>query len=181
MMRKLFLFFIINFCYVIPSSAQNNSVREFYMYLNQVLEDKNIESIDLFETHYGCLGSKSYWDAILSKKGNKIEIKYYSHVAKDKHDLDVLVRRLDTVFTISKKRLIENFKNEIINSESNRRIILEGTYKLIIKTKNDKNEFLIKKVEGLRYILRYNKVYEEYFSNRLVNKRIKLRENNKKS
>jgi hypothetical protein len=160
------MFSILNY-----SNAQNKSIEGFYMYLNQVLDDKEIESIELFETNYGCLGSKSYWDVTLFKKANKIEIKYYSYVAKDIQHLDVLVRRLDTVFSISKKSIIKKIKNEINKSDS-RMVLTEGNFKFIVKTKEYENEFILKKVEGLSYLLRYNKTFEKYFSKRLVKKRI---------
>lgn len=164
-MKKFVFSMLLIFSILSSSNAQNKSFEDFYKYLNDALENKNIKSIDLFQTHYECLGNKSYWDAVLIKKQNKIEINFFSLVSKDKQNLEVLVRRLDTAYTISKKELINNLNDEIIKSEG--RIIVEGTYKFIIKTQDYTNEFLIKNAEGLEYLLRYNKSYEAYRKEKL--------------
>lgn len=169
---SLFMIFIITN----HSEAQKRRIEDFYGYLNEVLEDKNIESVHLFQTHYECLGNKSYWDAVLLKKSNKIEIKFYNHVPKDLQHLNVLTKRLDTTFIVSKNKLIKNLKNEPNHSNSNRRIIFEGSYKLVIKTNDKETEYLVTKAEGLIYLLRYNKVYETYMDER-IKKREKTTEN----
>lgn len=108
-MRKLVLFFIINFCFLIPSNAQNESVRDFYYYLNSVLKNKNLKSADLLITNYSCLGSRIDSEIKLIKKDNKIEIDFYSIDLKN----NSILKKLDTTFTVATNKIIQNFNNEI--------------------------------------------------------------------
>lgn len=157
-MRKLVLFFIINFCFLIPSNAQNESVRDFYYYLNSVLKNKNLKSADLLITNYSCLGSRFDSEIKLVKKDNKIEIDFYSIDLKN----NSILKKLDTTFTVATNKIIQNFNNEI-NVFDERTVFIEGSYKIDIVTPNSKKEFLLTKIDGLNYLLRYNMTFEEYY------------------
>lgn len=164
-MRKLFLFFIIIFCSLIPSNAQNNSVSKFYFYLNSILENNKLKSAELLITNYGCLGSRIDSEIKFFKKENKIDIEFYSINFKD----NLIDKKLDTTFTVASNKLIRNFSNEI-NVFDKRVIFIEGSYKIKVLTENSKKEFELRKVDGLNYLLRYNMTFEEHYKHWLKKK-----------
>jgi hypothetical protein len=164
-MRKLFLFFIINFCYVIPSNAQNNSVSEFYSYLNSILENNKLKSTELLITNYSCLGSRIDSEIKFFKKENIIEIEFYSINFKD----NLIDKKLDTTFTVTTDKLMRNFTNEI-NVFDKRVVFIEGSYKINVVTEISKKEFELIKADGLNYLLRYNMTFEEHYKHWLKKK-----------
>lgn len=161
-MKKLSFVLFLIFLVSITAKAQNSSMTEFYTYLNTILENDKNETIELLMTNYGCLGSKSYSEAKLIQKKSKIEILYYSLIPKDLNSIDLFEKKLDTTFVVSKKALIQNFKNEIKLFDS-RAVYLEVTYKFIVNIANSKSEFMLKKADGLHYLLRLNKTFEAQY------------------
>lgn len=160
MKKLLFVLFLI-FSVLITAKAQNSSVIEFYTYLNTILENDKNKTIELLMNNYGCLGSNIYSEAKLIQKKSKIEIQYYSLI-QDLNSKDLFEKKLDTTFVVSKKALIQNFKNEMKLFDS-RVVYLEATYKFIVKTANSESEFMLIKADGLYYLLRFNKTFEVQF------------------
>ena len=105
-MKKLILSLFLLLCIATSSNAQtkNTTPNEFYSYLNTVLKNKSVKSIQLLGTNYATLGSKYKWEAQLKKNGNKIEIEYNSQVPNDDgENADLIVMHLDTTFVIARK------------------------------------------------------------------------------
>lgn len=159
-MKKLILTLFLILCIGLTSRAQTiANTSEFYTYLNTILKDKNNTSIELSGTNYGGMGSKFNWEARLQKNGKKIEIQYSSQ--KPSED-DSMIMTLDTTFATTGKKMIEKFKTEITAVES-RPVYFEETVKIIVKTADSNKEFLLKRADGLPFLLRYDRSFEEYY------------------
>ena len=158
-MKKL-IFTLFLFLNIVTSlSAQTiNTADEFYSYLNSILKSSN-KSIQFVGTNYGCLGSKYNWEAKLKKDGNKLEIQYISQKPSEN---DLIVMSLDTTFVTTKKKLTEKFKTEITAVKS-RPVYFEETVKIVVNTDHSKKEFVLKRADGLSFLLRYNMSFEEYY------------------
>lgn len=159
-MNKMILPLVLLLCVAFPSTAQtSNTANEYYSYLNSILKNKNNTSIELSGTNYGGMGSKFNWEARLQKNGKKIEIQYSSQ--KPSED-DSIIMTLDTTFATTGKKMIEKFKTEITAVES-RPVYFEETVKIIVKTADSNKEFLLKRADGLPFLLRYDRSFEEYY------------------
>ena len=159
-MNKMILPLVLLLCGVFSSTAQTtNTANEYYSYLNNILKNKNNTSIELSGTNYGGMGSKFNWEARLQKNGKKIEIQYSSQ--KPSED-DSIIMTLDTTFVTTGKKMIEKFKTEITAVES-RPVYFEETVKIIVKTADSNKEFILKRAEGLPFLLRYDRSFEEYY------------------
>ncbi|MBF4471858.1 hypothetical protein [Flavobacterium sp. HJJ] len=159
-MKKLIFTVFLFLCVTISSTAQtNNSATEFYFYLNSILKNKNNKSIQLSGTNYGAIGSKFIWEAKFQKNGKKVEIQYSSQ--KPSED-DSIIMTHDTTFVTYGKQMIQNFKTEITAIES-RPVYFEETVKIIVKTADSNKEFIVKRADGLPFLLRYNRSFEEYY------------------
>lgn len=156
-MKKLI--FIVFLFVMVSSSAQTSTPKEFYSYLNTVLANKNNKSIQLLGTNYGAMGSKYNWDARFKKDGKKIEIQYNSQKLNEN---DSIVMSLDTTFVTIRKKMIQNFKTEITAAES-RPVYFEEIIKVNVKTEHSDKEFILKRADGLSFLLRYDLSFEEYY------------------
>lgn len=167
-MKKLIFTVFLFLIGAIASTAQtNNSATEFYSYLNTILKSKNNKSIQLSGTNYGAMGSKFSWESKFKKNGKKIEIQYSSQ--KPSED-DLIVMTLDTTFVTTGKKMIQNFKTEITAIES-RPVYFEETVKIIVKTDNSNKEFILKKADGLSFLLRYDMSFEGYYNEKNAKRR----------
>lgn len=158
-MKKIAFTLFLTFSALFSIKAQNNSVSEFYSFLNNILENNKNHTIELLMTNYGCLGSQIHSEAKLIKRKNKIEIQYF-----DLNSKNLIEKKLDTTFIVSRKKFTQNLKNEI-NLFDSRVVYLEATYKIIVNTDKSKNEFMLKKADGLYYLLRFNRSYEANYKN----------------
>jgi hypothetical protein len=160
-MKKIILTIFFLLSVVTTSRAQSNATTtEFYYYLNTILENKSNKNIQLLGTNYGLLGSKYHWEAKLKKKGKKIEIQYKS---QQPNENDLLLMRLDTTYVITQKKLIQSFKKETIAIES-RPTYYDETITISIKTTYPNKEFNLSRAEGLSFLLRYDKSFEEFYN-----------------
>jgi hypothetical protein len=169
-MKKLILTLFLILCISVISRAQTiASTNEFYTYLNSVLKDKNNTFIQLLGTNYGAMGSKFSWEAKFKKNKKNIEIQYNSQ--KPSED-DSIVMTLDTTFVTTQKKLIENFKTEITAVES-RPVYFEEIVKVVLTTEHSNKEFILKRADGLFFLLRYEKSFEEYYKEKNEKRRNK--------
>jgi hypothetical protein len=166
MKKMIFTVFLI-LCIGLTSRAQTIvAANEFYTYLNSVLKDKNNKSIQLSGINYGAMGSKFNWEAILKNDGKKIEIQYKNQKpVEDNEKSDEIVLSLDTTFVTPRKKLIQNFKTEITAVES-RPVYFEEIVKVVVTTEHSNKEFILKRADGLSFLLRYDKSFEEYYKER---------------
>jgi len=168
-MKKLILTLFLILCSVTSRAQTIANANEFYTYLNSVLKDKNNTSIQLLGTNYGAMGSKFGWEAKFKKNKKNIEIQYNSQ--KPSED-DSIVMTLDTTFVTTQKKLIENFKTEITAVES-RPVYFEEIVKVGVTTEYSNKEFILKRADGLSFLLRYDKSFEEYYKERNEKRRNK--------
>ena len=160
-MKKLFFTSFLFLCFLFSSSAQTYATsKEFYSYLNSVLENKNTKSIQLLGTNYGDFGSKYNWSAKLNKDGKKIEIQYNSQKPSEN---DSIVMSLDTTFVTTQKKLIQDFKTEITAVET-RPVYYEEIIKIKVNTETSTKEFTLKRADGLPFLLRYDMSFEAYYN-----------------
>ena len=159
-MKKLIFTLFVFLCVVISSKAQTYSTSdEFYSYLNSILKDKNNTSIELVGTNYGAMSSKFHWNAKLKRDGNKIAIQYNTQKPEEE---DLIVMKLDTTFVTTQKKLIDKFKTEI-NAGKSRPVYFEEIVKVDVNTEHSNKEFTLKIADGLSFLLRYNKSFEQYY------------------
>ncbi|PKB16301.1 hypothetical protein [Flavobacterium sp. 5] len=163
-MKKLIPTLFLFLCVTISSKAQTNTTaNEFYSYLISILENKKTKSIQLLGTNYGTMGSKFNWEAKFKKDGKKIEIQYNTQKPNDDStNPDVILMTLDTTFVTTRKKIIKEFKTEITAIES-RPVYFSETYKIIINSEHSNKEQTLKRADGLSFLLRYDKSFEEYY------------------
>lgn len=162
-MKKL-IFTVFLFLYsVISSNAQTiTNATEFYSYLNSILENKSNKFIQLRGTDYGTLGSKFNWEAKIKKKRKNIEVVYNSQIPNEENDSDLIKMQLDTTFVTTRNKLIQNFKTEITSIES-RPVYFALIVKVVVNTTHSNKEFTLKRADGLSFLLRYDRSFEEYY------------------
>ncbi len=159
-MKKLIFTVFLFLIGAIASKAQtNNPATEFYSYLNTILKSKNNKYIELSGANYGAMGSKFNWESKFKKNGKKIEIQYSSQKLNEN---DSIVMSQDTTFVTTQKKLIQNFKTEITAIES-RPVYYEEIVKINVKAENSNKEFTLKRADGLPFLLRYDRPFEEYY------------------
>lgn len=163
-MKKLILTFLLLFSVVLSLSAQTNTnTAEFYSYLNTLLNNKEIKTIELLGTNYGTLNSKFNWEAKLKRKGKNIITEYISQTPnQDDSSSDLIVMHLDTIFKTRREKLIQNFKTETVAMAS-RPMYFDLTVTITVKIPISNKEFTLTQAEGLSFLLRYNKPFEEYY------------------
>ena len=140
--------------------GQKNNGNDFYSSFKTFLTNNN--SIELSSTEYLCLGDQNNWKVSLNDNGDKTDIRFYSKKTNSESISNKSEFYLDTIYTVSKKELIQKIESEKKEIE-NRLILIETSHNISLKTNRMTKELVTIKMSGLYYILRYNKTYETYF------------------
>lgn len=167
-MKKLIFTLFLFLSVVISSNAQKSSTaKEFYSYLNSIIKNKKIKSIQLLGINYGALGIKFNWETNLKKNGKQVEIEYKSQQPnEDSESSDLIVMGLDTTFVTTQKKIIQNFETETTAMDS-RPVYFEEKVKIVVNTEQSNKEFVLKRIDGLSFLLRYDLPFEEYYKQKI--------------
>jgi len=162
--KQLVLIILFLFASLI-SYGQESDPRDFYLHIVKVIEANKDDIIQVNAEKYGCVGSSIKWNALISSKpSNFYKIDFYSEKLRDTRDISSGYQNvLDTSFVVTKTYLLTLLKQEEKDLRT-RPVLIEASYKFIIKQEDTKKEFLIRKGEGLYYLLRFNKSWISYFS-----------------
>ncbi len=159
---------ILTLCIVtVVTNAQEPKAVAFYSEFTKRLPASKADSITLKVINYGCLGSKIIWNVKLKKVGKLISVAFYSPPPRNLDVFPVDDRmKLDTSFMVETDVLKQNLIGEFEPSKS-KRFIMEGSFGISLVQRNVNKEFKnFKRGEGLYYILRFNKTYEDFFRRR---------------
>lgn len=144
--------------------AQEQQAKDFYEYLVKSIEKADTNSILIKTINYGCLGSKTNWNAKISINGDLLTINFYSERFKDVKNLQLGFKTvLDTTFNVKGYVLKHSLEVEI-NEIKTRPIFLEGSYKISIYQGDYIKEFRFKRGDGLYSLLRLNKPLPKYLA-----------------
>jgi hypothetical protein len=122
---------------------------DFYNNVEKAIQDNGWDSVVLKVTEYGDLGSESHYDIKVKKLNDEVKVSYYRQRG--------ILKSLDTSFSISKNKLIQNLKEEVLAIQT-RPVLLEATYKVILEQGGTNTYFKFTRGEGLYSIFCRNKV-----------------------
>lgn len=144
--------------------AQEPNAITFYTEFAKFIPSTNADSVTLKVINCGCLGSKIIWTVKLKKVDKLISVAFYSPPPRNWGDTNIDNHlRLDTTFLVDRHILKQNLMEEFAPSKS-KRFLMEGSFDISIVRRNVNKEFKnFKRGEGLYYILRFNKTYEDFF------------------
>lgn len=148
----------------VSAKAQEPNAVTFYTEFAKLIPSTNADSVTLKVTNYGCLGSKIIWTVKLKKVGKLISVAFYSPPPRN---LDVFTvddsMKLDTSYMLPAEVLKRNLIGEYTDRNS-KRFLMEGSFEISLLRRGVSKRFeLFRRGEGLLYILRFNKTYEEFF------------------
>lgn len=148
----------------VSAKGQEPNAVAFYKEFAKFLPATKADSITLKVINYGCLGSQIIWNVKLKKADNAISVEFYSPPPRN---LDVFIvdnrMKLDTSYLLAAEVLKQNLIGEYTDLNS-KRFLMEGSYEISLLRRGVNKRFeFFRRGEGLYYILRFNKTYEEFF------------------